>query len=173
MQPSGVYYPPPGFYFRVEIHDLPAVAAPTAAGGTGVASGEDDAAFQDASGLSVEMAPEEIPEGGQNGFRHRVPTVPKYADLVLKRGYVYRALPLFKWCEATLQGGLAERIKPKTLTLKLLNPRTSPVEQGEILRQWTFLQAWPTKWELSEFGATKNDVLIETLQFAHRGFTAG
>jgi phage tail-like protein len=152
------YYPPTGFYFRVQ------AAGGSAAGGTAKL----DMSFQDASGLSVEMEPETVPEGGLNTYRHRLPTAPKYGDLVLKRGFVTQSLPLFQWCKQTLQGGLAKPVQPKTLSLQLLAPAATG--SPSIVRQWSFYGAWPTKWTLSEFGSNKSEAVIETLQFAYRYF---
>jgi phage tail-like protein len=175
------YYPPTGFFFRVQVLDLPPESS--------AQEGENDVAFQDASGLSVEMQTEDVVEGGLNRYRHRLPTAAKFGDLVLKRGYVYRSLPLFKWCAATLQGGFQQKIAPKTITLQLLrsslsvarkpaNDETFTDKEGksgtakeDILRTWSFSGAWPTKWELSDFGAMKSEVVIETLHFAYREFT--
>jgi phage tail-like protein len=155
------YYPPSGFYFRVQF------AGSDTSSGTAAL----DLAFQDASGLSVEMEPETVAEGGLNGYHHRLPVAAKYSDLVLKRGFVTTATPLFQWCQTTLQGGLAEPIAPRNIALQLLSPADgSATATAKILRQWTFYGAWPTKWNLSEFGAQKNEVLVETLQFAFRYF---
>ncbi len=150
------YYPPPGFYFRVQT--------------AGSGGAKLDMAFQDASGLSVEIEPETVAEGGLNTYRHRLPTTPKYGDLVLKRGYVSQSLPLFQWCQKTIQGGFAQPIQPKVLSLQLLAPGASDTAPPAIVRQWSFYGAWPTKWSLSEFGAMKNEILIESLQFAYRYF---
>lgn len=162
--PSQSYYPPSGFYFRVQLADSTGKAV---AGGAKL-----DMAFQDASGLSVEIEPETVAEGGLNTYRHRLPTAPKYSDLVLKRGYVTQTLPLFQWCQKTIQGGFSQPIQPKVLSLQLLAPGATEDAAPTIVRQWSFFGAWPTKWSLSEFTSTKNDVVIESLQFAYRYFQA-
>ena len=155
-------YPPCGFFFRVQTVD---------ASGNAIAGGAKlDMAFQDAAGLSVEMEAETVAEGGLNTYKHRLPSLPKYSDLVLKRGFVVQSLPLYQWCKATIQGGLAKPIQPKTLAVQLLSPGTSA--DPTILWQWTFFGAWPSKWEVSEFNSTKNEVVIETLQFVYRYFTS-
>jgi phage tail-like protein len=155
------YYPPSGFYFRVQT---------VGSTGQAVAGGAKlDMAFQDASGISVEIEPETVAEGGLNTYRHRLPTAAKYGDLVLKRGFVTTSLPLFQWCQKTIQGGLSAPIVPKVLALQLLAP-SADQSSPTILRQWSFYGAWPTKWNVSEFGSNKNDVVIETLQFAYRYF---
>jgi phage tail-like protein len=166
------YYPPSGFYFRLQL-----------GGGTD----PEDSAFQEASGLSVEIEAETVAEGGVNSFRHRLPTQAKYEDLVLKRGYVTKDHPLFVWCRETLRNEFAKPIVPKTLSLQLLAPRIHIAELHaadrryvekhsdgpEILQQWNFVGAWPRKWSVSDLATQKNDVLIETLQFAYRYFTVG
>ena len=148
-------YPLPGFYFAVRF--------------ASASKGGNDAAFQDAAGLSVGMEPEVVTEGGVNTHQHRLPTVAKYTDLVLKRGYMSQGSALFDWCESTLQGGLAEPVKTGVLTLQLLNPDTRK-KGDDILRQWTFYRAWPVKWSLSDLNSTKNEVLVEYLTFAYRHF---
>ena len=157
------YYPPSGFFFRLQTVDSSGQAI---AGGAKL-----DMAFEDASGLSVEMEAETVAEGGLNTYRHRLPVQPKYGDLVMKRGFVTQSLPLYQWCKATIQGGLSKPIQPKTLAVQLLSP-TSGDADPTILRQWTFFGAWPSKWNVSDFGSNKNDVVIETLQFAYRYFTS-
>src|SRR5512138_1515527 len=65
------YYPPWGFYYRVEF---------------GISKNKNDVRFQSVSGLSVEYDTEEYKEGGENRFTHKLPVRTKYADMVLKRG---------------------------------------------------------------------------------------
>lgn len=156
---SQTYYPPSGFYFRVQF-----------AGGGGDPARRLDMAFQDASGLTVDMEPETVAEGGLNTYRHRLPVAAKYGDLVLKRGFVTATAPLFAWCKDTLQAGLSKQIKPRNLTLQLLSPAAQGGATVQIMQQWSFYGAWPIKWSLSEFNAQKNEVLLETLQFAFRYF---
>jgi len=49
-----VYYPPVGFHFKVEVLGLP--------------PNDFDVRFTEVSGLSVELATEEVAEGGENRF---------------------------------------------------------------------------------------------------------
>jgi phage tail-like protein len=66
------YYPPVAFHFKVEIglDDLH----------------ENDVRFQEVSGLSRELGVEQVAEGGENRFEHRLPVRGKFVNLVLKRG---------------------------------------------------------------------------------------
>ena len=67
------YYPPVGFHFKVEVQGLDKQV-------------DHDVRFTDVSGLSMEMATEEVAEGGQNRFLQKYPLRAKHPDLVLKRG---------------------------------------------------------------------------------------
>lgn len=156
LLPSTIY-PPASFYFRVQFAGLPLALS--------------SASFQDASGLSVTMEPETYAEGGINTYRHRLPTAAKHEELVLKRGYVVDTDPFIAWCAACLEGGLEHPIAPQTLTVQLLSPESSRFSAITILRQWSFRNVWPTKWALSEFSSTKNEVLIETVHFAYSSFS--
>jgi len=143
-------YPPVGFYFELSF--------------TGISSSV-EASFKEVSGITMEMGVEEIPEGGENRFVHRVPTGTKYQNLVLKRGMVPSGSELAQWCFDTIGGGLGETISPKGIVVSLLN------EKGSPLKSWSFANAWPVKWEVSEFNAMEGEVVIETLEFAFSYFT--
>ena len=64
-------YPPPAFHFKVEV--------------AGIGAGN-DVRFSDVSGLSMELATEELAEAGENRFIQKYPVRAKYPELVLKRG---------------------------------------------------------------------------------------
>jgi len=142
-------YPPVGFYFRLSF---------------GEGSSKVDASFKEVSGLSMEMNTEEITEGGNNAFKHRVPTSVKFSNLVLKRGMVPKDSPIVTWCMETLGGGLDALIKTKNITVSLLD------ENGDPLKSWGFANAWPVKWSASDFNSMNNEVVIETLEFSYSYF---
>lgn len=142
-------YPPVSFYFSLSFQGV-----------TGTA----DASFKEVSGLSMEMGIEEIAEGGINGYKHRVPTTVKYSNLVLKRGFVPKDSSVATWCMDTLTGGLEETIETKNIVVKLLD------ENGNPLKSWSFSNAWPVKWSISDFNSMNNEIAIETLEFAYSSF---
>ncbi len=79
-----------GFHFAVSING---------------ADGENiDARFQSVSGLDVDIETENIKEGGENRFEHKLPVRRSYSDLILKRGQLSTkdASNLTKWCETGL-----------------------------------------------------------------------
>lgn len=142
-------YPPVGFYFRLTF--------------TGI-SGAVDTSFKEVSGISVEMDTEEIAEGGNNRFKHRVPTTAKFSNLVLKRGLVTGSSELLNWCQETIQGGLVETVTPKNIIVDLLD------EEGEPLKSWNFVNAWPVKWSVSDLNSMNNEIVIESMEFVYSYF---
>jgi phage tail-like protein len=142
-------YPPVAFYFRLSFSG---------------ASAATDASFKEVSGISMEMDTEEIAEGGNNNFKHRVPTSVKYSNLILKRGMVPKGSVVATWCMETFNDGLASYIKPKTIIVTLLN------ENGLPLKAWKFVNAWPVKWAVADLNSMNNDILIESLEFAYSYF---
>jgi phage tail-like protein len=144
------YYPPVGFHFKVEVQDLPL--------------NDNDMRFSEVSGLSVEMGTEEVAEGGQNRFIQKYPTRTKYPELVLKRGLLVNS-EILTWIRSCLEDYEDYQIKPKTIFIKLLN------EEHQPLLTWNIVNAYPTKWSVSDFNASNNAVVIESLQFFYQYFT--
>ena len=95
-----MYYPPQGFYFSVTI-----------IGGTD----SKDSSFQEIGGINMELATDNIKEGGENHLNYRVPSGAKYGTLSLKRGLVYPSSDLGTWCLKTLQGNLDSRVELKKI----------------------------------------------------------
>jgi phage tail-like protein len=143
------YYPPWGFYYKVEFllgtGPLPA----------------DDARFQTVSGLSVEYDFESYKEGGENRFEHKLPVRTKYADMVLKRGMLTGS-QVVTWCLTAFRD---REFSPADVNVILMN------EAGDPLRTWKVAHAIPKKWLVSDLNANENSVVIETLELSYRYFT--
>jgi len=142
-------YPLPAFYFKV-------VFAATA--------DSVDTSFQEVSGIGSEMETEELAEGGENRFSHRLPKSVKHPKLVLKRGVVSMDSPLVSWCEDVLEGEFIKPVEPMTVEVSLMN------EAGEPTRVWSFANAFPVNWEVEGFNATKNEVAIEKIELSYNYF---
>lgn len=141
------YYPPVGFHFKVEVLDLP--------------PNDNDVRFTEVGGLSVELGTEEFAEGGENRFAQKYPTRAKYPELVLKRGLLLGSKVLI-WIQECIDG---PQIKPKNIDVKLLNDEHQP------LLTWHLINAFPTKWAVSDLNASTNGVVIENLQLFYQYFT--
>lgn len=140
------YYPPQSFYFSVSI-------------------GGSEMTFKEASGFDVETEIEEIAEGGQNNYKHRVPGRTKYANLILKRGTAIQDSDILDWVSDSLQGGHSRRIKTKTVQVSLLDEKT-----GNPLMTWSFNRAFPIKWKVSDMNAEESAISIETVEFAFQDY---
>jgi len=123
----------------------------------------DDNAFQEASGLEMEIELESVSEGGENGFAHKLPKAPKHPNFVVKRGVARKSGGLVKWCKEVFEGGFEEPIKPADIDVNLLD------EDGEPAASWSLTRAWPVKWSIGGLDAAKNALAIETIEFAYNG----
>lgn len=140
------YYPPVGFSFKVEFESL--------------STSEDDHSFQSVSGLSVDLETEEIAEGGENRFKHKIPVRSKFPNLVLKRGLLLNS-EVIKWCKKAVENF---QIEPKNITVKLLG------ENQEPLQTWNIVHAYPVKWNIGDFNAEESKLVIETLELTYQYF---
>ncbi len=142
------YYPPLGFHFSVEFGFLPPESK--------------DARFQEVSGLETELGIEEVAEGGENRFAHRLPTRIKYTNLVLKRGLLSDS-ELIDWLKNAVENF---EFEPTTVNVTLLNEDHKPVADT-----YSFIHAWPVKWSVSDYKAQDNALVVETLELAYNYFS--
>jgi len=126
-------------------------------------------AFTEVSGLAVQLDVEELAEGGQNGYTHKLLGRMKWPNLVLKRG-VTDTDALFEWLMTASGEGLTKesnKIKPR-------NGKISVVDAaGKTMRSWTILEAKPVKWTGPRLAASSRDLAIEELEVCHSGFRSG
>ena len=137
------YYPPMGFHFKVEFAHL-----------------KSEFQFQSVSGLTVDLVTEEIGEGGENRFKHKLPVQTKFPNLVLKRGLLVDS-ELIKWCREAVEDF---NITPTDITISLLN------EKHEPLMTWNVVHAYPVKWATADFSAEESKIIIETIELAYNYF---
>jgi phage tail-like protein len=147
-------YPLPAFYFSVsEFGDA-----------TPAEQDAIDASFQEVSGLTVEQTFEEVVEGGENRFVHRLPKAAKYKNLVLKRGVLNAQSGLAKWFADSLEGNLSRAIETKNLQIQLLD------ENGSPAFAWSVYGCYPAKWQVGSFNSGGNKIAVETLELAFTYF---
>lgn len=139
-------YPPVGFHFRVEfiMDDTTNL----------------DSRFQEVSGLTSEIGTEEINEGGENRFTHRVPTRAKFPNLILRRGLAMESR-LIKWFDDAVYSLV---IEPADVLVSLLDEKHDP------LVSWNIVGAYPVRWAISDFKAQENALVIETVELSYKYF---
>jgi len=131
-------YPYTGFHFVVLFELFPQLPK--------------DIAFQEVSGLTVDVNLDTYNEGGENRFVHRLPGRTKYSDLVLKRG-----MTLVSGVTAWAIDGIENfNYVPTNLIVSLLDENHLPVSS------WYIVNAIPIKLELSPFNAEEGKIVIES-----------
>jgi phage tail-like protein len=125
-----------------------------------VIEGVSAAGFSECHGLTAEIPVIEYREGGDKVDIRKLPGLPRYGNVTLKRGLTANR-ELWDWFRA-VAGGAADR---RPVSIVLLD------EAGEALVSFNLAGAWPTKFELAPLDALGNDVAIETLELAHEGLS--
>lgn len=146
MSTTSDYYPPWGFYYKVEF---------------GISRNIADVRFQSLSGLSVEYDYESYKEGGENRFEHKLPVRTRYSDMILKRGMLTDS-EIINWFNRAFRD---RQFEPSDINVFLLN------EKGDPLKTWKVVHAIPKKWLISDLNSTENAIVVETLELTYRYFT--
>jgi phage tail-like protein len=137
--------PLPVFCFLVQFTDL---------------KGTVESYFKSVSGLRYETEVVPVRAGGANDTTFNLVGATKWSPLVLKQGFCVGSA-LLQWREQWLTpGGPMPRSGGTIVQLDTaLTPKAA----------WSFVRGWPSKWEMSEFDASKSELAIETLEISHDG----
>jgi phage tail-like protein len=147
---------------------LTASASATASVGVGLAAGGDllgDGAFQECSGLEVEMDVQEYLEGGRNdGVVRRVGRA-KYQNLILKRGMFYSGgkvnRDLWNWLQSIVSG--VRPVPRYDGTIEVMSVGDN------VVARWEFDRGLPARLRGPELNAKTGEIAIEELHIAHEG----
>lgn len=122
--------------------------------------------FREVSGLQVTLQTEEITEGGQNAFVHKVPGRMEWEPIVFKRGLT-NGDALFQWFyDCSGEGFAAKGDKVHRSSGSIVAMSMS----GRWLRAWDLIDAFPIRWTGPQFGSEKFEPLEEELEIIHHGF---
>ncbi len=138
-------YPLPVFHFQVEW------------GGTKLG-------FSEVTGLNFEVQVIEYRHGLSPEYSTiKMPGMPKYGNLTLKRGVIQGDNEFYDWINEVK----LNKIDRRDITISLLNEDHDPV------MTWSVRNAWPTKITSPDLKASGNEVAIESIEIAHEGITIG
>ena len=132
------------FKFRVEIEGIQV-------------AGFADATIPDSTTESVDYR-----EGTDLPHQRKLSGLTEYASITLKKG-ITDSMDLYNWKKQVEDSGAINA--RKSISLILID------EEGNDKAQWNILEAWPTKYDSSDFSAKANDVVIETFEILHEGVT--
>ena len=126
---------------------------------------EKTVSFSDVKGIDFSLNTDSVSSGGDSFTKYYLPKGKNYKDLVLSRGILRKDDDFFKWCNETLSSPpKKDYIKLKNLLVALLD------ESGQPVKTWIFKQAYPVQWSLSDFGAMKNEIVVETVHIRYNSF---
>jgi len=123
-------------------------------------------AFTEISGLSVQLDVEELAEGGQNAYTHKLLGRMKWPNIVFKRG-ITDSDALFKWLLQFSGEGLtgsSNKVTASTAEISVLTAK------GQPMRTWSVIGVKPVKWSGPRLAASSRDLAIEELEVCHSGF---
>jgi len=125
-----------------------------------------DGAFQECTGLDVEMDVSEIQEGGRNNAVIQRAGRAKFTRLTLKRGMLHPsdgtvASDLWGWLQDVVDG--VRPIRRYDGTVLVLGVGERPVAT------WSFARGLPAKIVGPQLNARTGEVAVEELQIAHEG----
>jgi phage tail-like protein len=118
------------------------------------------AVFTEVGSLTLETKIEELEEGGNNYFIHKLPGHTSVSNVTLKRGITSNN-EFFNWYLDIAQGKIVRR----NISITMYDPLHNPVVT------WNLQNAYPVKWIGPQFVASAATVAIETLELAHSGLT--
>ena len=125
-----------------------------------------DGAFQECSGLEVEMDVKEFLEGGNNAAVIRQAGRAKYTNLILKRGMFHSTTgrlntELWKWMQDAV--GNVRPIARYDGVIEVMSVG------DEVVATWEFDRGLPARIRGPELNARTGEVAIEELHIAHEG----
>jgi phage tail-like protein len=135
--------PLPKFYFQVEWDS-------------------EKVSFQEVSGLDIEAQVAEYRHSNSPHFSTiKMQGIIKSGLVTMKKGVFKSDNKFWAWFNEIKMN----TIKQKTLTIKLLD------ETGVPTMTWILAKAWPTEITVADMKSDGNEVMVESIVFAHEGVT--
>ncbi len=123
--------------------------------------GIDYAAFTECTLPSLQVETQDVKEGGQNEYIHKLPMRVKPGTVKLRHG-ITKGTDLLNWYMQVLQGDMKKATR--TVNVGLYD------SQLRAVMLWTFTNAYPVKWSGPTLKADDKSLAIEELELAHHGF---
>ena len=123
--------------------------------------GIEEAGFSEVSFADTTTDPVEYREGNEPPRFRKLSGLTKYGNITLKWG-ITDSMKLYEWRQRVIDlGAEGER---KDVSSVLID------EAGNDKARWEIEEAWPSKYDPTDFSAKGNEVAIETLELVHEGF---
>ncbi|MGE0526244.1 MAG: phage tail protein [Bdellovibrionales bacterium] len=135
-----------GYRFRVEIDKI-------------VVAAFSEATTPDSSSDVVEYR-----EGKDLPKLKKIAGLTKYGNITLKRGMTDN-MELYNWRKIIEEHGTNSPDSRRSISLLVVD------DTGQEKARWNIFEAWPVKYDATDFNAKNSEVLLETVELAHEGFT--
>jgi phage tail-like protein len=122
--------------------------------------------FREVSGLQVTVDVQDLAEGGQNSFTHKLPSRMSWPNITFKRGLT-QSDALFDWLQESSGEGFAgnnNALARRTGAVTVLD------YEGNRLRSYDLIDVFPVRWKGPDFSIGNTAPLEEELEIAHHGF---
>ncbi|MCE8427093.1 MAG: phage tail protein [Candidatus Methanoperedens sp.] len=124
--------------------------------------GIEQAGFSECTFADTTTDPVEYREGNELPVFRKLSGLTKFGNITLKWG-ITDDMKLYEWRRRVIEHGAeGER---KSVSIVLID------EAGNDKSRWEIVQAWPSKYDPTDFSGKGNEVAIETLEIVHEGFT--
>lgn len=110
---------------------------------------------------SLTVKTEDVREGGQNTFLHKLPVNVDVGTFTLKRG-ITRDLYFLRWYMQIMRGDI--RNATRIVTVVTHDALNVPIAT------YTFADAYPIKWRGPSLKASESAIAVEEIEFVHHGF---
>jgi phage tail-like protein len=117
--------------------------------------------FTECGALTIEREIKPQPEGGVNTYIHQLPGRLKRFNITLKHGLAGNEL--WQWFQ---QGLYDVKIESRNISIVLYDGALTEV------RRWDLVDVYPAKWNGSSLNSAKQEVFIESVEFAYAGSSA-
>ncbi|MER9247621.1 phage tail protein [Mesorhizobium sp. M0590] len=117
--------------------------------------------FARVKGIAREIKVDTYREGGVNDYEHKFINQTTYGNLVLERGLVDDFM--WGWHDGLVEGDVKRR--PITIVMR-------DSTNNETWR-WLIDGAMPVKWSGTDLDAASSQIVVESIELAHRGFRKG
>jgi phage tail-like protein len=113
------------------------------------------AGFREVSGLDAANDAVDYRDGDDPTHLRKLAGLQKFTNITLKRG-ITTDQDLWKWRKMVIDGKIKEARKSGQIILL--------DDEGKETAEWTFKEAWPSKWTGPGLNATANEVAIDTVE---------
>jgi phage tail-like protein len=148
------------------LSSLSLAAARAAAMAAALVAPFSDTFFQEVSGISAEIEYDELKPLGSNDEIYYIPKSVSFPNLVLKRGLAPLSSEILNWCLKNVNS-METSVEVKNVVVTLMSSNFIPY------MSWTFYNAIPVKWAVSDFNAEKSELAIETIELKYSRMSYG